>query len=256
MSDVLLKGCNGEIALPAKIARLVKGAEVSLCMNSMSPSSVFKIALSDKTAYLKCSPAIVYGTSFDVFIEKVKYDFLSGKVIIPEIIECEESENYHFMLMSAVSGKDLLDIALSGDYEKYLHFLNMGLTALRTIQNCPFTNTLTDVFRQLDHVIKLGLFVPDSARYEAMKKKSFKEVLVASHGDIRNLICKNDETAFLDVGKFGLADQNYDLATAFLEIKKHFGVKSAEKYLADTTFSVDMDKLNFFSELESLLIGL
>jgi aminoglycoside phosphotransferase len=252
MSDVLLKVYNGEIALPSPMARLVKGAEVSLCMNSMSPTNVFKITLSDKTVYLKCSPATVNGTSFDVFIEKQKYDFLSGKVVVPQIMECEESENYRFLLMSAVSGEDLLDIAASGDYDRYLHFLNLGLTALRNIQDCPFRNSLSDVFRQHDHIIKCGLAAPDTAGYEALKKKSFDEALVPSHGDIRNLMCSDDGVAFLDVGKFGLADQNYDLATAFLEIKKHFGLTHAEKYITNTPFPVDMEKLNFFSELECL----
>jgi aminoglycoside phosphotransferase len=130
--------------------------------------------------------------------------------------------------------------------------LNLGLTTLRNIQNCPFTNTLSDIFREHDYIIKCGLASPDSAKFEALKKKSFDEVLVASHGDIRNLICKDDKTAFIDLGKFGLADQNYDLATAVSEIKKHFGVKPMKEFMANTPFNMDIDKLNFFLELDSL----
>jgi len=218
----------------------------------MSPCSVFLTVIRDKKAYLKCSPVKLNGTSFDVFVEKEKYDFLSGKLIIPEIIEIDQTENFRFMLMTALEGEELLDIAISKDLNKYLYYLRLGLDVLKNIKDCPFLNSLSYIFSEYDFLIKNGFFNPDISKYEALKNNPINEVLVPSHGDIRNLICSGTDVGFIDVGKFGLADQHYDLAVAVSEIKKHFSSESANVFLNSMPFKIDLDKLDYFTRLNDL----
>lgn len=179
----------------------------------------------------------------------------------PEVIDAADHAGRHWLLMTAVPGRDLASSPdVSG--EAAVHLVATALRQLHALDpaSCPF-----------DH--RASLRIADaSARYEAglydgddpdngpgdharlLTTVPATEDFVVTHGDacFPNFMAEGGRfTGFIDCGRLGVADRYQDLALACRSLERNYGVASLPAFFAAYGISEpDAAKLAWYTLLD------
>ncbi len=198
--------------------------------------------------------------------ERLRWLGLRG-VACPRVIDEVEEAGGHWVLMSAVPGRDL---ASSPDLspEAVVEIAASALRDLhaRPIDGCPFDHRVvariavaqararagevdeSDFDEEWLGRTALDLFAELSAR-----RPQGPEDLVLTHGDacLPNLIAQAGRFAgFVDCGRAGVADRCQDLALAARSVEFNLGAGWGEAFLAAYGRPVDRERLAFYRLLD------
>lgn len=196
--------------------------------------------------------------------ERLRWLGLQG-VPCPEVVAFATEAGRHWLLMSALPGRDLAsapDIAperlvtLAADALRLLHGVDFG--------NCPFDHRAVHrvalARRRIDagEVDAADLDEPggDLERLHARLCQTTPqtEALVVTHGDasMPNLMVSADGTfaGFIDCGRLGVADRWQDLAIAMASIARNFGDAHVLPFLARYGAPLDVERRDWYRLLD------
>ena len=160
----------------------------------------------------------------------------------PEVVDVAEYAGRHWLLMTAVPGRDLastsevpadLAVRLVADALRQLHAVDPS--------SCPFDYRASIRVAEASARYEAGLYDGDDpadgpanhARLLATRPAS--EYVVVTHGDacFPNFMADGDRfTGFIDCGRLGVADRYQDLALACRSLEWNYGAASIPVFLA------------------------
>ncbi|MFK0329937.1 APH(3') family aminoglycoside O-phosphotransferase [Rhizobium sp. NPDC090275] len=210
-----------------------------------SPSEVFRLERAGTPAlYLKREARSGYGELAD---EAARLRWLSGQGMpCPDIIAFTADDDYDWLLMSALPGRDLAsDLVL--DAEARVVMLASALRALHSldIASCPFDHRWSKRLAVAERRMRAGLVDEgdfDEARLGRSAADLYSELcrmqvdvedLVVTHGDacLPNFVASGDAFAgCIDCGRLGVADRYQDIALACRSIVANFGETLVEPF--------------------------
>jgi aminoglycoside 3'-phosphotransferase-2 len=199
--------------------------------------------------------------------EIARLRWLAGQgIACPEILAEAQDGQRHWLLMSAVPGRDLASspdlaperiVTIAADVLRSLHALGA--------RDCPFDH-------RLDHRIALARArmeagVVDEENFdderagrtaagafrELLARRPQGEDLVVTHGDacLPNLLADEGRfTGFIDCGRLGVADRHQDLALASWSIHYNLGEDWVEPFLRRYGGTVDPERLAIYRLLD------
>jgi aminoglycoside 3'-phosphotransferase-2 len=219
-------------------------------------SSMGFLKLSEKTAV------------YPVLNDKVRLDYLAGRIPAPKVLHYAESETHQFLLMSALEGLHPMHDDLNWTSEERIAFLAQSLRRLHAlpINECPFRESIAEQLQRAKTNIEKGevrldLLEPEYqgrdlwelyAELEAMKPEN--EDWVVAHGDSYPMnIIANPQThelvGFIDVGGLAVADRYSDFAPIANAIGWHLGEEGISRFFELYGIEADWDKLKFYQLL-------
>lgn len=165
----------------------------------------------------------------------------------PEVVACESSDEAHFLLMTALDGRDLASSEQSP--ETRVTALAFALQQLHAIdpRRCPFHRDLDVMLAKAQERMLAGLVDEedfDEARLgrsasdlyqELLRLRPGEQELVVVHGDasLPNLMIEGGAfSGFIDVGRLGVADRYVDLSIACASVSRNFGPEWVDVLLA------------------------
>lgn len=158
--------------------------------------------------------------------------YLQGQLPAPQVIAEEEADGLHYLLMTRLPGKMLCDASFLVQPEKIARRMADALEMLWSIDwaDCPYRQTLDDVFRQAEEDIRAGRVCCDTAQQpetygkegfespeallDYLKRNRPEETLVLSHGDfcLPNILADDHGvTGLIDIGSAGVSDRWVDI---------------------------------------------
>jgi aminoglycoside phosphotransferase len=187
--------------------------------------------LPDLDAYLKIAPSD--GLS-NLAREKEVLEWLEGKLPVPKVLEFEERDGKHIMLLSGIAGLPASDYIAAHRNDRAVidNLVERSAHALRqihdlSIENCPFAQDIDTKLATALQNIRVG-YVDESdfdeenlgrtaneIYTELVEKKPLKEDLVFTHGDFclpNYMILDGEVSGFIDFERGGVADRYQDIA--------------------------------------------
>ena len=224
---------ENRISFPEKIERLLKGEQYTLDQVGMSRAEV--IMLSDKV--LKVQEADEEAES-----EYLMMEWLRGRLPVPEVLCREKQDEKSWLLMSRAEGKMSCSEEYLSDPERLVNVLAKGLKMLWSvdISGCPCRFDLDKKLEMAAYNVEHGLVDVDNVEPTTFGEGGFRdpahllrwlkenrpgEEYVLVHGDycLPNIFAKGDEvSAFIDLGKTGIADKWQDIALCYRSLIHNF----------------------------------
>lgn len=258
-----------EKILPHNIKKIVSQYSIIKDTIGMSPTKVFKLVNNKDVLYLKVGHKRYKGTTYEVKREAEGLFWLQDKLLVPKVIQFEESDEYDFLLMSKAEGSYLSEKKnLSPKKIVEIYVESIKLVQAIDISSCPFNSDISSRLLELDYLLRNNL-AAEKDFYEGntpfstieelitfLKKNSPKEELVFSHGDLCDSnIFVNDKhiCSLIDWGRGGKANKWYDIAFCVNNIREELG---SEKFV-DLFFDLlcvepDWNKIRYFVYLDEL----
>ncbi|KAK2945290.1 putative Aminoglycoside 3'-phosphotransferase [Blattamonas nauphoetae] len=235
---------------PPSIQTHIEGKTCIRDTMGSTPAQVYKYSDGSTTLFLKVSPRSEKG--------KREYDvlkWLEDKLPVPRVIEFEETNDFSWLLMTAVQGEMMCnDIGITEPKELTFSILADAVKLLRSVDitSCPFDRTIATLKTEVDDYAKEGKITPDTV--QTLFNKPPTEELVFSHGDccLPNILMHQGIlSGFIDLGDAGVADKWADLSQVVASIKRNGGdqrdIDLFFEYLNETP---DWEKMQFFRDIE------
>ena len=194
-------------------------------MRGSSPAEVVVLKSNEDTYYLKSVDAKYSPTTYSARREKDVMQWLSGKLMVPKVIDFGFEDNREYFVMSECKGT-YID-KLKTDPEGYVAHLVKCIELFHSvdISDCPFDSSLNARLEELNYLLQNGLasfddwkpttkFANPSELYQWLcDHKPQEEELVFSHGDLTaNIFVDGSDYWFYDLGRAGKADKWLDIA--------------------------------------------
>lgn len=203
----------------------------------------------------------------NLFDEKLRIEWLKGKVSVPEIIDYQTDEIYEYLIMTRLSGRDAAQTKWLNDPNKLVTQLGHALRHLHdhvNITNCPFDMRLANKFKEIAYHLKTEILVDVEKSHHQLlnelKANAPDEDLVFTHGDycLPNIMIDEEfcnVLGFVDLGHAGIADRYHDLALCLRSIQFNIGNDYSEVFLNAYGHFTEWDenKIIFYQKLEDLL---
>ncbi len=181
----------------------------------------------------------------------------------PEVIDATEHAGRHWLLMTALPGRDLASsphlpretaVSIAASALRALHALDPAM--------CPFDHRRARRVAVATAHYRAGLYGGDDPRdadadFAAVlsRQPPGAEDLVVTHGDacFPNFMADGDRfTGFIDCGRLGVADRYQDIALACGSCERNFGAALVPVFLAAYGISKpDAGKLAWYSLLDN-----
>jgi aminoglycoside phosphotransferase len=252
-------------SLPRTIKNLTQNCEWQPISEGESDADVI-LLVGEDIRYLKVSS---HKAQYPVRNDYERLNWLSGRILVPEILAYEESETQQFLLMAELKGIFPFHDDLDWSPQERITFLAQAARKFHalSIEDCPFRNTIEGQLAVAEVNIDLGrvradLFEPQyqgrdpSDLYEKLVSlKPENQDWVVIHGDMYPLNIRADaEThellGYIDVGDAAVADPYTDFAPIVNAIKWHFGEEWILYFFeAYGGIEPDWDKLRFYQLL-------
>lgn len=227
----------------------------------------FRVVLRDRSfAFLK----IHTSSTKEYFSHEIAaISWLNTFVPTPRIVATGKSGFHNFLLISALTGKDIAhcDSDLSRD-----QIINICATSMRIlheipIDNCPLDQRLNAKIprakdRMAKGLVSLSNLDPirsgwnaDQLLRELDKMVPADEDLVVTHGDfcLPNLIADDTRfSGFIDLGSAGIADRHQDIVLCLKSLERNIGQFAREQFLEnyELVSVLDEAKLDFYDLLD------
>lgn len=181
------------------------------------------------------------GSSDSLLHEKQVYEWLWGKVKVPEFVSYRRSNTEETLCMTEIEGVTLENLKETLSTEKVIKLYANVLKDLHAlpIQGCHIFKTVENKIAQALKNVEYGLVDIEDLESENQhlspyelfemlleKKPKDHEEWVFTHGDfcMDNLIFKGNElSGYIDMGRGGVADRYQDIALAVRNIQHELG---------------------------------
>lgn len=202
-------------------------------------ATLYRLISAEKRAYyLKINPDPNAAESLND--DKIIYEWLSGKIEVPEVIFYKKTATYEALCVTEIEGMTLEEMIGSVADEKIIQLYAQTLKKLHSIpiENCTVQRNLADKLNTLKYRIAQGLVAADEFEEEYKQlstKELFEQLLlkipvdyepVFTHGDycFDNLLIKEGQlSGLIDIGRGGVADKYQDIALAIRSIRHELG---------------------------------
>jgi aminoglycoside 3'-phosphotransferase II len=254
------------VSIPATLQTIIAAADWQEISEGESDARVFRLSRADAVRYLKVAP---HTAQFQVKADKVRLDWLAGRVPVPQVLHYAEDDNHQFLLMSALEGLHPMHDNLNWSAEDRITFLAEAARRFHAlpVAECPFVFGVDEQLASARHNIEKGLvrtdlfepqwqsFTPQSLFEKLLSLKPHNEDVVVVHGDlypmnIRAHPAQKTLLGYIDVGGMGVSDRYTDLAVIANAIEWHLGETWVERFFhAYGIATVDTRKLQFYQLL-------
>lgn len=214
--------------------------------------------------------------------EHQSYQWLAGKLPVPEIVESLEENQQHYLLMRRLSGEFACAEKWLQNPQALVQLLAKALQMLWQIpiEDCPMDASLRYKLKEAEYNVRHHLcdvedaeegtygdegFESPKALLEWLQSYPPEEDWVFSHGDfcLPNIFLKEREiSGFIDLGRSGIADRYQDIALCYRSLLHNFdggynGGISYPNFDPKTLFEAlniepDWDKINYYILLDEL----
>jgi aminoglycoside phosphotransferase len=202
--------------------------------------------------------------------EKLRYDWLKGRVPVPDVVSYDVLEGEERLLLTEMTGLPSFDPSLPRD--RVILRLAEGLRSFHSlpVTECPFDMTLDVKIAMAkknaaEGRVDLNDLQPEHEGWtaemllaEVERLRPSAEDLVVTHGDycLPNIIVSNDAahiSGFIDIGYCGIADRYQDLALACRSIGFNFGEEYVRPFFdAYGLAEPNYDTIAFYNLLDEL----
>ena len=254
------------VPIPATLQALIAADAWHEISEGESDARVFRLTGADGVRYLKIAP---HDAQFQVKADKVRLDWLAGRVSVPQVLHYAEDHTHQFLLMSALDGLHPMHDDLNWSAEDRIHFLAQAAQRFHAlpIAGCPFAFGVDAQLAAARHNVENGLvrtdlfepqwqdFTPQSLFEKLVSLKPDREDLVVVHGDLYPMNIRVHPTqktllGYIDVGGMGISDRYTDLAVIANAIEWHLGETWIERFFhAYGIETIDTPKLRFYQLL-------
>jgi len=252
------------LKIPATIVEAISGYRWRRNVTGMATWRVFRLEKSGaKSLYLK----IAARPHSELAKEKLRLEWLSGKLPVPEVLMFDADDERDYLLLSEIEGFPASDDYLTVEPEKVIKQLADGLKMIHALppNDCPFDSTLDKKielarFRMEQKLVdendfddeRQGRTAADLFR-EVLATKSETEDLVFTHGDfcLPNIILKDDSlSGFIDWGAAGIADRYQDIALLSRSVADSLGERWQPFLFETLGIKPDLEKIKFYKLLD------
>ncbi|GAA2842556.1 aminoglycoside 3'-phosphotransferase-2 [Aminobacter aminovorans] len=256
---------HSEMDIPASLREALAGYSWDRQTIGHSDAGVFKLTANGKPVlFLKTE---LSGKFAELPDEVARLRWLGNQGIpCPEVFVFETHAGHHWLLMTAVAGRDLVSqemapdkaIAIMADALRRLHALDVA--------TCPFDHRLGQriaVAKARAEAGEVDEYDFDDERLgqtaqqvfgELLARRPASETLVVTHGDasMPNFVADGGRfTGFVDCSRLGVADLHQDLALACWSIHFNLGEEWIEPFLALYGLpEADAAKLSYYQLLD------
>ncbi|MDK1704636.1 aminoglycoside 3'-phosphotransferase [Serratia rubidaea] len=204
-----------------------------------SDADVFRLRRHAGDLFLKSERADAF-SELPAEVEKLKWMRRQG-LAVPEVVEFTRHAEHHWLLMSALPGRDLASEPTLPP-ERLVAIMAQALRRLHALpyHGCPFDQRLSVQIPLAQQHLQAGLVDEsdfDTSRLGKSAAELFATLLaerpapetedwVVTHGDpcLPNLMADGDRfSGFIDCGRLGCADRYQDLALASRSIGYNLG---------------------------------
>lgn len=204
---------------------------------------------------------------FEHEVEACKW--LHSLGFVPDILGFGRNQQHHFLLSSAVPGKDLAHSLGELAPDEIVRICAQSMRSLHkvSIEACPFDQRNSIKVERAIERAKAGLVMLsdlDPSRKgwsleqltcELTQKIPKSEDLVFTHGDfcLPNIISNgNSFTGFIDLGRCGIADRYQDIALCLRSLNANLGNSCRDLFLKyyDPSMKLDEHKVFFYELLD------
>ena len=262
-------------SLPPDLARVVAGyvwrqIHVGLSsarvfrLEAKGENTLYKNTLYKKALYLK-TESRASGNS--LLHEKLKLEWLTNRLPVPEVVLFAEDENAEYLLLSEISGVDASGDAHKGNERSVIEQAANGLEMIHSlpINDCPFAARIEDKIKLAEKRMKNGLVDENDFDRERIGRTAadlFRELtetappdedLVFTHGDycLPNIILENGKlSGFVDWANAGVADKYQDIALLTRSVEYNFGGDSTQHLFDALGLKPDWQKIRFYTLLD------
>jgi aminoglycoside 3'-phosphotransferase II len=224
--------------------------------------------------YLKIAPykVIPYQEHSMLEAEKLRLQWLSGHLPVPEVHYYGHNQQFEFLLLSELDGVVACDQSFGNNIPEVVRLLAQGLHMIHNVDitHCPFDLSIEPQLELAQqyvthHIIDKTIFNPEFRGLEAqevydlaIKLRPGDEDVVFTHGDycLPNILLDRQPSrinGFIDWGHGGMADRYKDLALAARSLARNFGKQWVpllfEEYGRPTP---DQEKLKFYRAMDEI----
>jgi len=224
-------------------------------------AELFKIGVENGETY-------ILKKSSDLKKDFQNYQWLTGKIPVPQIVFFEHSEQYDYLCMTELQGQSLdyyinkIDkrqiVKYYAQSLKLLHSLKIDSEAL--VQNLDerLAEAAYNIENNLVNISQLQLenrgIKPEQLFKKLLSIKPSESDLVFTHGDycLDNVIFDNGKlSGFIDLNNGGVADKYQDIALAVRSIEDEFGGEMVSFFYKQYGLTeVDSQKIEFYILLD------
>lgn len=262
----------GDIELPKELKTLCNTYQLEEDLEGESPSDVFKLIGPSETLYLKIGHQKFSNTTYSIAREKDVMLWLSGKIVVPQILCYLEDDEHQFLLMKQMKGEVLYSKWEKGGFSSD-EFVDVFAEAIKLLQaiktdECPFDSSLDVRLSELEYIIRDNLIAYEDFSVSQLPFSSpkdlrqylltniFSECLMFSHGDMscgNILVDSRRNIGFIDWGRGGCADMWCDIAHAAHNIREETGEeKSVQRLFKKLGIEEDEQKVKYHLLLDTL----
>lgn len=249
--------------LPDKLNELLAGMKLSSDTEGMSKAQVIKCENAIHTYYLK-----IENINDEVIREFQMYQWLKGKLPMPDIILRTIENNVSYLLIEKAKGKMLEDDEYKNNPKLLVQLAAKGIKALQSVDvsTCPFDSQIDVKLEKAKLRIEQGevskvdrnqytvnLNSPEDV-YRYLIDNKPKEDLVLTHGDycFNNFFTDGKEiTSYIDMGRGGIGDRYQDIALCVRELMDYDPIYT-EMLFKELGMDPDFDKIKYYILLDEL----
>ena len=261
--------------LPTCIQDRLDLSEAKLPPIGFSPENMYLI----KHGFEGKDVVLKYSSRFEVYEEAKIYQWLKGKLPVPEVLFCEKIEDIYYLVVSYEKGVMMQeDIFLDGKENGIVRYAQL-IAKIHQVDptGFPFQHDLAYKLKKVrdtvsKHEAKTQYFEREYRNWSPEKMllrleslSGFEEDLVFCHGDVcmPNFLYDHHElSAVLDVSGAGINDRYLDLSIAIrtlrynLEATNQTMTKQDVQLFLDTYgYSFDKRRFEFYLILDELMNG-
>ena len=194
--------------------------------------------------------------------------WLHGKLPVPEVIYYLENGDTDYLLMSAISGLNAVDIKGKVYNAELVRLLAQGLRMVHSVpvDDCPFDWSLDKSIKMAEYNLKH--YLVDEEDFDEQRRgmtaaalmdelhrhRPPDEDLVFTHGDycLPNIIIdKGRVSGFIDLSKAGISDRYQDIALALRSIEYNLGPGFDRIFLNEYGITEpDLKKMEYYKLLD------
>lgn len=247
------------IVLPDPVKQAIGIVEWQAVTVGMSHDAVFRL-IGDTVRYLKI------GTNLAG--EAARLRWLGQSLPVPQVLHYSEHEGKQYLLMSAIDGEMVHEVALPS--LKRVQLMAEGLRLFHSvpITDCSFDWSLKKQLEAARYAINNGLISddldepyygmnPDDAFEKLLTQiPEGEEDLVVVHGDycLPNILIDPETetvTGFIDLGRAGVADRYTDIAVGARSIEFNLGKEWRKPFIEAYGIDADPKKMDFYRKIDN-----